>query len=199
MSGTLNASAQLRGQGRSVAEILGSANGLLNARITDGRLSQLVTEAAGLDAAQALGMWIQGDESLKLNCAALDAVVQDGVVKSRHAVLDNADSTLRIQGGLSFKSEAIQLRMVSEPKDFSPLSLRSPVTVSGQLQAPSVGIEARSLLTRAAGALALGSVAPPAALLAFIDVGNANDPAPCTPASATQPNPNAQPAAATPR
>jgi AsmA family protein len=201
MSGTLDASAQLRGQGRSVAEILGSANGLLNARITDGRLSQLVTEAAGLDAAQALGMWIQGDESLKLNCAALDAVVQDGVVKSRHAVLDNADSTLRIQGGLSFKSEAIQLRMVSEPKDFSPLSLRSPVTVSGQLQAPSVGIEARSLLTRAAGALALGSVAPPAALLAFIDVGNADDPAPCRPTSATQPTPQptTQPTAATPR
>ena len=181
MSGTLDASAQLKGAGRSVAEILGSANGQLQLRISDGQLSQLVTEAAGLDAAQALGMLIKGDEPLKLNCATVDAVVQDGVVKARHAVLDNADSTLRIQGGLSFKSEAIQLRMVSEPKDFSPLSLRSPVTVSGQLKTPQVGIEAGGLLARAAGALALGSVAPPAALLAFIDVGNTDDPAPCVP------------------
>jgi uncharacterized protein involved in outer membrane biogenesis len=184
MSGTLDASAALKGQGRSVAEILGSANGQLKLRVTDGQLSQLVTEAAGLDAAQALGMLIKGDEPLKLNCAVVDAVVQNGVVKSRHAVLDNEDSTLRIQGGLSFKSEAIQLRLVSEPKDFSPLSLRSPVTVSGQLKAPQVGIEAGGLLARAAGALALGSLAPPAALLAFIDVGNNDDPSPCAPAPA---------------
>ncbi|AOW12694.1 hypothetical protein LPB72_16890 [Hydrogenophaga crassostreae] len=181
MSGTLDASAQLKGQGRSVAEILGSANGQLQLRVTDGQLSQLVTEAAGLDAAQALGMLVKGDEPLKLNCAAVDAVVQDGVVKSRHAVLDNADSTLRMQGGLSFKSEAIQLRVVSEPKDFSPLSLRSPVTVGGQLKDPAVGIEAKGLLARAAGALALGSVAPPAALLAFIDVGHNADTMPCAP------------------
>jgi AsmA family protein len=185
MSGTLNASAQLKGQGRSVAEILGSANGQLKLRVTDGQLSQLVTEAAGLDAAQALGMLIKGDEPLKLNCAAVDAVVQDGVVKSRRAVLDNADSTLRIQGGLSFKSEAIRLRVVSAPKDFSPLSLRSPVTVNGNFKVPQVGIESKTLLVRAAGALALGSLAPPAALLAFMDLGNTDDPAPCTPPPAT--------------
>lgn len=189
MSGTLDASAELKGQGRSVAEILGSANGQLKMRVTDGQLSQLVTEAAGLDAAQALGMLIKGDEPLKLNCAAVDAVVHNGVLKSRHAVLDNEDSTLRLQGGLSFESEAIQLRVVSEPKDFSPLSLRSPVTVSGQLKSPQVGVEAGGLLARAAGALALGSVAPPAALLAFIDVGNTDQPAPCAPvAITTQPS-----------
>jgi uncharacterized protein involved in outer membrane biogenesis len=181
MSGTMDATAQLKGQGNSVAEILGSSNGKVSLRVTDGKLSQLVTEAAGLDAAQALGMLITGDEPLVLNCAAMDAVVQDGVLKSRHMVLDNEDSTLRIQGGASFKSEAIQLRLVSEPKDFSPLSLRSPVTVGGQFKAPEVGIEAKGLLARAAGALALGSLAPPAALLAFMDVGNTDDPAPCAP------------------
>ena len=184
MSGTLDASAQLNGQGRSVAEILGSADGQLKLRVTNGQLSQLITEAAGLDLAQALGMLIKGDEPLKLNCATVDAVVRNGVVKSRYAVLDNADSTLRIQGGLSFKSEAIQLRVRSEPKDFSPLSLRSPVTVSGNFKTPQVGIEAKGLLVRAVGALALGSLAPPAALLAFIDLGTTDDPTPCTPAPA---------------
>ena len=194
MSGTLDATAELKGQGRSVAEILGSANGLLKMRVTDGQLSQLITEAAGLDAAQALGMLIKGDEPLQLNCAAVDAVVHNGVVKSRHAVLDNDDSTLRIQGGLSFQSEAIRLRVVSEPKDFSPLSLRSPVTVGGTFKTPQVGVELKSLLARAAGALALGSLAPPAALLAFIDVGNPDDPAPCAPVSTSKNNTAKRPA-----
>lgn len=182
MTGTLNATVALEGEGRSVAEILGSANGRLRARVAHGELSQLVTEAAGLDVAQALGMLIKGDEPLKLNCAQIDAVVVDGVVKSRHAVLDNADSTLRVQGGASFKTEALRLRVVSEPKDFSPLSLRSPITVSGQLGQPVVGIEAKGLLARVAGAVLLSAVAPPAALLAFIDTGASDDPTPCAPA-----------------
>jgi AsmA family protein len=77
------------------------------------------------------------------------------------------------------------LRVVSAPKDFSPLSLRSPVTVNGNFKVPQVGIESKTLLVRAAGALALGSLAPPAALLAFMDLGNTDDPAPCTPPPAT--------------
>ena len=179
MSGTLNASANLKGQGNSVADILGSANGRLQMRVSEGQLSQLVTEAAGLDAAQALGMLIKGDEPLKLRCAAVDAVVQDGQVKTRYGVLDNADSTLRLQGGANLKTEALQLRLVSEPKDFSPLSLRTPVTVTGRFGAPSVGLETRGLIARAAGALALGSLAPPAAFLAFMDLGGNEAPTPC--------------------
>lgn len=179
MSGTLNASISLKGQGRSVADLLGSANGQLRVRVSDGQLSQLITEAAGLDVAQALGMLIKGDAPLKLRCAAIDAVVQDGVVKTRHGVLDNADSTLLLQGGVSLKDEALHLRVVSKPKDFSPLSLRTPVTVTGPLGQPNVGIEAKGLIARAIGALALGALAPPAALLAFMDVGNPEEAAPC--------------------
>ena len=185
MSGTLNASTQLKGQGRSVAEILGSANGQLRLRVSEGQLSQLITEAAGLDIAQALGMLIKGDAPLKLRCAAVDAVVQDGVVKTRHGVLDNADSTLLLQGGVSLKDEALHLRVVSQPKDFSPLSLRTPVTVSGPFAQPVVGIEAKGLIARAIGALALSALAPPAALLAFMDTGNPEESAPCAQTTAT--------------
>lgn len=55
---------------------------------------------------------------------------------------------------------------------------------------PSVGIEAKNLLARAAGALLLGSAATPAALLAFIDTGgNDADPEPCAaPAQANTSN-----------
>ena len=183
MSGTLKADVTLTGQGRSVAAILGSANGQLGLSVSQGRLSHLVTEAAGLDVAQALGMLITGDEAMPLGCAVARAVVQDGVVKSRQIVLDNADSTLRVQGGASFKTEALALRLVAQPKDFSLFSLRTPVTVGGHFGQPEVGIEAKGLLARAAGAVALGSLAPPASLLAFIDTGSGNEAPPCPPTS----------------
>jgi uncharacterized protein involved in outer membrane biogenesis len=181
LSGTLNAKLSLTGQGNSVAVILGSGNGQLNLELVKGKISQLVTEAVGLDAAQALGMVIAGDEALRLNCARAELVIQNGTVKTRHAVLDNDDSTLHIQGGASLKTETLQLRVVADPKDFSPFSLRSPLNVSGTFKQPQVSVEASGLLARVAGALVLGALAPPAALLAFIDTGAAPESEPCAP------------------
>ena len=179
LSGTLNAKLSLTGRGYSVADVLESGNGRLNLELLKGEISQLVTEALGLDVAQALGMLIAGDKPLRLNCARAEAAIQDGMVKTRHAVLDNDDSTLHIQGGISLKTEALQLRVVADPKDFSPFSLRSPLNVVGTLKQPQVTVEASGLLARAAGALLLGALAPPAALLAFIDTGADPDTAPC--------------------
>ena len=186
LGGTLNAKVSLTGKGNSVADILGSSNGRLNLDLANGEMSQLITEAIGLDVAQALGMLIAGDVPLRLNCARAAAVVQDGVVKTHYAVLDNKDSTVRIQGGLSLKNESLQLRVVAEPKDFSPLSLRSPLNVTGSFKQPKVSIEGRNLLARAAGALVLGALAPPAALLAFIDTGAEPDSQPCTTTTPTK-------------
>ncbi|OLP07768.1 AsmA family protein [Rhodoferax antarcticus] len=184
LSGTLNAKLSLTGQGNSVADILGSGNGRLTLDLVNGEISQLVTEAIGLDAAQALGMLIAGDAPLRLNCARAEAVIQDGVVKTRHAVLDNKDSTLYIQGGASLKTETLQLRVVADPKDFSPFSLRTPLNVTGTLKQLQVRPEASGLLARAAGALVLGALAPPAALLAFIDTGAKPNSEPCAPVKA---------------
>ena len=181
LGGTLSAEAIVSGVGSSVAEFLGSADGKLSIEVTDGQLSQLVTETLGLDAAQALGMLIAGDQSLRLNCARAEAVIRDGVVKTRHAVLDNEDSTVYLQGGASLKSEELHLRIIAEPKDFSPFSLRSPLNVTGSFKQPEVSVEASGLLARAVGALVLGALAPPAALLAFIDTGTEPDTEPCVP------------------
>lgn len=181
LSGTLNARLSLNGHGNSVTDILGSGSGLLILELLNGEISQLVTEAIGLDAAQAIGMVIAGDTPLRLNCARAEAVIRDGVVKTRHAVLDNEDSTLYVQGGVSLKTETLQLRLIADPKDFSPFSLRTPLNVTGTFKQPQVTVEASGLLARAAGALVLSVLAPPAALLAFIDTGAEPDSEPCAP------------------
>ena len=191
LSGTLNARLTLRGTGNSVAQVLGGADGQLQLAVVDGQISQLVTEALGLDAAQALGMLIAGDRALRLNCARAEAVIRAGLVKTRHAVLDNADSTLYVQGGASLRDESLRLRMVAKPKDFSPLSLRAPLNITGSFQQPQVQIESSGLLARAAGALLLGALAPPAALLAFMDTGAEPDTPPCAPPPPPPPPPPA--------
>ena len=182
MTGLLDAQVALRGQGRSVAEIFATLNGEVQATVRDGTLSHLATEALGLDLAQALGVVLRGDRSLPMRCARVDAPVRQGVLVTRYAVLDNADSTVRLSGQVNLRDETLALRVVTSPKDFSPLSLRSPVTVGGTLSKPAVGIDASRLSVRALAALALAAVAPAAALIPFIDPGS-SPPAtdPCAP------------------
>lgn len=182
LTGVLSGNLQVRGEGRSTAEILGTLDGPLNLRLRDGTLSYLATEAMGLDVAQALGVVIQGDRPLPLRCARFDLVARQGVIEPTLAVMDNADSTIWITGQVSLRDESLALRAVTRPKDWSPLSLRTPITVKGTLGKPDVGIEAQGLAGRVLGALALGAaVGPAAALLPFIEQGREGAADPCNP------------------
>lgn len=171
LTGRLRAEVDVRGQGRSTAELLGSLDGPLRLRLEHGSLSRLLTEAAELDLAQGLGVWLRGDSNRALDCALLEGRFRAGVLRPRLAVLDSSDSRIGLAGSVSLADETLDLRVVTQAKDFSPMALRAPLHVHGRLAAPLVAVEGKALRGRAAAAVALGVVAPPAALLAFVDPG----------------------------
>lgn len=180
LTGAMTADLQVQGRGRSTAAILGSLQGQARLSLRDGTISHLVTELAGLDLAQALGVLIRGDQPLPLRCARVELAVQNGVATPRVAVLDNRDSTVRVDGHIDLRDESLALRAVARPKDFSPLSLRTPVVVGGTLSQPVVGIEGGRLATRGVVAAVLAAIAAPAAaLIPFIDPGGGEKSDPC--------------------
>lgn len=180
LTGTLGGHLQVSGQGTSTAEILSTLDGRADAVLRNGTLSHLATEGAGLDLAQALGVWMRGDSPLPLRCARVQAKVDDGVATLQQAVMDNADSTLRVAGKVNLRDETLALVARSRPKDFSPFSLRTPVTVTGTLARPQVGVDSRKLAGKVIGSLVLGAVvAPLAALLPLVDAGSAEEGAAC--------------------
>ena len=184
VTGVLDAQLTLAGQGRSVADVFATLNGETHATVRDGTLSHLVTEVLGLDVAEALGVVLRGDRSLPLRCARLDASVRQGVMRVQHAVLDNADSTIRMDGQINLRDETLAMRVVTQPRDFSPLSLRTPITLGGTLDKPAVSIDASRIGVRALAALALAAVAAPvAALIPFVDAGKPPTSDPCAPAA----------------
>ena len=185
LTGLLFGSVHVRGAGRSTGEILASLDGPVQLTLRDGTLSHLATEAMGLDVAESLGVLIRGDQPLPLRCARFDMIARNGVVAPTLAVIDSADSTIRITGQVSLRDESLALRVVTRSHDWSPLSLRTPVTVSGTLADPQVGIEAQGLIGRVLGAVALGAAAgPAAALLPLIEQGSTPKVDPCTVAAA---------------
>ena len=195
LTGLLFGSVHVRGAGRSTGEILGSLDGPVQLTLRDGTLSHLATEAMGLDVAESLGVLIRGDQPLPLRCARFDMVARNGVVAPTLAVIDSADSTIRISGQVSLRDESLALRVVTRSHDWSPLSLRTPVTVTGTLGDPQVGIEAQGLIGRVLGAVALGAVVgPAAAMLPLIEQGSTSKVDPCTVAAAPEQS-GAKPAA----
>ncbi|MEO5882194.1 MAG: AsmA family protein [Caldimonas sp.] len=172
ISGKLDALVKVKGSGRSSAEILGSLGGDIRIHLRDATLSHLVVEAGGIDLAQALGLVFKGDDSLPILCNVVDLDVVNGVATPKVFVLNTRDSTIWVDGTVSLKTEAMDLRAVVSPKDFSPLTLRTPIRVKGTLGDPAVTIEAGKLLGKAGAAGLLAVLLNPlAAIIPFIDPG----------------------------
>lgn len=78
------------------------------------------------------------------------------------------------RGGFSFKNETLDLVYRADGKQFSVLSAQSPVGIGGHFAAPKIDVVSPQLIARAGTGLGLGVVASPfAAVLAFVDVGDA--------------------------
>ena len=171
VSGRLDGQVRVAGTGRSTAEILASLDGGLRMHVRDATLSHLLVEAAGVDLAQALGLAIRGDAALPVLCNVADFGIDNGVARPKAFVIITRDSTIWLDGSVSLRTETLDLRAVVSPKDFSPLSLRTPVHVRGSLREPAVSLELNRLAGKAGAAALLALLNPLAAIIPFIDPG----------------------------
>jgi len=172
ITGQLGARIDITGQGRSTAEFLASADGRALLHWTRGTISHLVVEGAGIDVAQALGVLVRGDQPLPVTCGAADLRIKDGAVTPQVLLVDTGDSTLWAEGSLSLAEEKLALVARVEPKDFSPLALRSPLRVDGTLADPKVSIEKGPIVRRVGSSALLAMLHPLAAILPLMDAGD---------------------------
>jgi hypothetical protein len=69
----------------------------------------------------------------------------------------------------------MDMKIAGAPKEFRIGRLRAPITLTGPIAHPNVGIEAGPALAQGGIAGLLGALFPPAAILPFIDPGMAKD------------------------
>ncbi len=169
ITGTLSGQAKVAGSGRSTAAILGSLDGEMFTWVRDGTLSHLVVEALGLDIAQGLGLLAVGDDALPLHCAVAQLQAEDGVVRPQLFLLDTPDSTVFVDGSVVLGKEQLKLTLTAKPKDFSPLTVRAPVHITGSFADPKVAPDAKTLGVKAGAAALLAAINPLAALIPLMD------------------------------
>lgn len=165
----------INGTGNSIAQILGSSNGDISVGMGRGQISNLLMEWAGLDIAEALKFIITKDRKIPIRCAFGDFGVRNGVMTTRALAFDTTDTIIIGEGDISLKNETLSLTLKPRPKDRSIFSFRSPLLVSGTFKDPSFKPDFKRVGLRGAIALVLGSIAPPAALLATIELGRGKD------------------------
>jgi uncharacterized protein involved in outer membrane biogenesis len=173
--GTLYGRVDLTGNGTSIAELFGSANGRLAMLVNGGLVSNLLVELGGLDVAESLRILATRDVQVKLRCAVADLALKDGVATPQALIIDTTDTVVEGKGTINFKSEELDLVTSPAPKDPSPFVLRSPITIRGTLKDPVVRPKAGPIAARAGAALLLGAVNPLLALLPFIETGPGED------------------------
>ncbi|MDI6635838.1 AsmA family protein [Pantoea dispersa] len=174
--GQLNGDASLTGTGNSVADLLGTSNGELKLLMNDGLISRSLMEIAGLNVGNYVVGKLFGDDEVRINCAATDLNIRQGLATPRLFVFDTENAVINVTGNANFANERLDLSINPESKGIRIITLRSPLYVRGTFKNPDAGVKAGPLLARGAAAVALGAVvAPAAALLALISPSDTDD------------------------
>lgn len=167
--GEMNGDATIRGVGNSVAALLGNGNGNLKLLMNDGLVSRNLMEILGLNVGNFLVGQIFGDDEVRVNCAAANIDLVNGVARPQIFAFDTENAVINITGTASMASEQLDLTINPESKGIRIVTLRSPLYVRGSFKDPDAGVKAGPLIARGAVAAALATlVTPAAALLALI-------------------------------
>ncbi|MBK8174988.1 MAG: AsmA family protein [Rhodospirillales bacterium] len=137
-SGTLGGRVELHATGASVAALLGSASGHTFVVMSGGKISHLLVELAGLDIAESLGVLIEGDKAIPIRCLVADFTAQDGLFTTNTMLVDTTDTNIGGSGTIDMRNERLDLTLYPLSKDFSPLSIRAPITIDGAISSPTV-------------------------------------------------------------
>ncbi|WP_174279226.1 AsmA family protein [Sphingomonas bacterium] len=175
-SGIVRGRIQLEGRGDTIHDSLATGHGRIAFVLPAGSFWTRNVQLAELD----VGTFVQKmfehklEKPVTINCGLIGFTVRDGVAAADPILIDTSKNVILGRGGFSFRTEAIDLAIRADGKKFSLFSGQSPVGIGGHFAAPTLAVVSPQLLGRAGAGLGLAILAaPPAAILAFIDPGDA--------------------------
>jgi len=170
-AGRAGATLHLTGVGNSIADAAAKANGRIATTIVDGRVSNLLDAASGLNLGKVLTLLAGGDKDILIHCGGAVFDVKNGRGQSSLFVVDTEQTQILGDGWFDLGDERFDLTVAPKPKEAGLLSLRTPVRVHGSFSNPEFELKKGPLLARGAAIAALATAAPLAALIPLIETG----------------------------
>jgi AsmA family protein len=136
--GPIGGRIDISGTGESFRELMATASGNTFLVMSGGEISELLVRLAGLDVAHTLGVMVRGDKPIPIRCGLLNLQGENGQMGVQTLVFDTANSVISGEGKIDLREEKVNIVVIPDPKNFSPLSLRSFIRVTGGFKNVSV-------------------------------------------------------------
>ncbi len=145
----LDTAINLRGKGLSVAELMGSLNGVVKVTLGEGKINNAVLRKFGGDLATstftALNPLAKKDPFTVLKCGVVYSKVRDGQAAiDKGIAFETSAMNIIGSGGVDLKEEMLDLGIKTEPREglgISVAGLASVVRLSGPLSDPGVKVD----------------------------------------------------------
>lgn len=138
--GRLSGRVVLAGTGRSLAQVMDSADGDVVTTMAGGSVSGLLVSVADLQIASALVLYVTGDNRIPIRCAIGRLKFEHGPVVFDKTLMDTEKSVLHLDGEVALQTQELQIKISADPKQFDLLDLHSPVIIAGKIRSPSISL-----------------------------------------------------------
>jgi uncharacterized protein involved in outer membrane biogenesis len=183
ISGYGNASLALNARGRTPRETMDTVSGHAAVYMKDGKVSNTYWELIAADLVTSLLPFIgkTADKEGKLNCMVTRFDIKDGNADSAVFLVDSSRVTVGGDGTVNLREETVDFLLQPKPKDFSFVSLATPIRISGPMTDPKIYPDPAGAAKSAvlgAGAVALTAINPLALMLPLVSSGSSENPCP---------------------
>ncbi len=169
--GIIGGRIELATAGNSIATMVGNGDGRLQLVMSGGgNVSALLPDIAGLEFGNALLSALGVPNRATIQCFVLDMPLKDGIMSTDAFLLQTSEARTVGRGTVDFRNQTLDYSLTTRSTRFSIGSLPGPINLTGKLGKPSI-LPGTEVVARTAGAVALGIVFPPAALIPLIQFG----------------------------
>ena len=175
-TGMIKARVQMTGLGDTLHDSLSTSDGRIAVILPAGSMWTRNIQLSELDIGTFITKMFSGKlkKPVQINCGLIAFTVRNGVAAADPIIIDTEKNVLLGRGGFSFRNESLDLAFRADGKKFSLFSGQSPVSLDGTFVKPHIDVISPELIARGGAAAVLGVAASPlAAVLAFVDIGDA--------------------------
>jgi uncharacterized protein involved in outer membrane biogenesis len=137
--------------------------------IPSGKVNKTLADILGLDLQRtAFQLITRNKEDTPVRCGVADFEARNGTLTAAQVVFDTDVVKVTGAGTIDLANEKLDLRLTGKPKKISFARLNAPITVTGSLEAPRLGLDLTKAAPQAAAAVVIGVFAAPlAAIIPF--------------------------------
>jgi uncharacterized protein involved in outer membrane biogenesis len=139
-NGKIGGKVTLQGNGKSLAQVFGSADGAIELGMTGGSFSELILALADLDIQNALFLYITEDHRIPVRCVAGGLTFSNGNAKFSRTLIDTKESVIYVNGNIDLKAQTLKTELDADSKVVSVLNIPAPILIQGKIRQPKFSL-----------------------------------------------------------